>query len=249
MQEGSPEIAADRKTPRRLLIADDHDLVRSGLLRLLRREPDFEVVGEATNGREAVELSLALSPDLVLMDVRMPVMDGMQATRALKDERPEISVLMVTMHDDPDYMLEAIRAGAAGYVLKDASREDLTTSVRRALGGDFPMDPDVAARLLKRLAHETIGQPQPGEPGPEPARAGKASPPAARPEEMLPEPLTPRELEVLALLTRGQTNGGIAKSLTISVATAKVHVRRVIAKLGVSDRTQAAVRAVELRIV
>lgn len=181
-------------------------------------------------------MSLSSNPDLVLMDARMPVMDGLEATRALKAERPGISVLMVTMHDDPDYMLGAIRAGAAGYVLKDASREVLTTSVRRALGGDLPMDQAVAARLLERLAREA-----PPEEEEDAARE-------EWPEETLHEPLTPREIEVLELVTRGQTNGGIAQSLTISASTAKAHVRRVIAKLGVSDRTQAAVRAVELNI-
>ena len=222
----------------RLLIADDHDLVRRGLRGLLRREPDFEIVGEAKDGREAVELGLSLSPDLVLMDVRMPGMDGLQATRAIKARRPEIGVLMVTMHDDPDYMLEAIRAGAAGYVLKDASWEDLTASVRRALDGDFPMDGAVAAKLLQRLAREA-----PRGPAPE---AGDGSPGrAAGPRE----PLTPRELEVLERMTLGRTNNGIAQDLTISVGTVKAHVQRVIHKLGVSDRTQAAVRAVELQIV
>lgn len=217
---------------KRLLIADDHDLVRRGLRGLLRREPDLEIIGEARDGREAVELGLSLVPDLILMDVRMPGMDGLEATREIKRERPEIGILMVTMHDDPDYMLEAIRSGAAGYVLKDASWGDLTTSVRRALSGDFPMDPDVAARLLQRLARETP-QPQTG----------------AGPTNRLSDPLTPRELEVLQRLTLGRTNSGIAQDLTISVGTAKTHVQRVIQKLGVSDRTQAAVRAVELRLV
>jgi two-component system, NarL family, response regulator LiaR len=221
---------------KRLLIADDHDLVRRGLRGLLRREPDLEIVGEARDGREAVELSLSLVPDLILMDVRMPGMDGLEATREIKAERPEIGILMVTMHDDPDYMLEAIRSGAAGYVLKDASWADLTTSVRRALSGDFPMDPDVAARLLQRLARETPQQPGAAQTG-----AGSAG--------RLSDPLTPRELEVLQRLTLGRTNSGIAQDLTISVGTAKTHVQRVIQKLGVSDRTQAAVRAVELRLV
>jgi DNA-binding NarL/FixJ family response regulator len=221
---------------KRLLIADDHDLVRRGLRGLLRREPDLEIVGEARDGREAVELGLSLVPDLILMDVRMPGMDGLEATREIKVERPEIGILMVTMHDDPDYMLEAIKSGAAGYVLKDASWEDLNTSVRRALSGDFPMDPDVAARLLQRLARET-----PQQPGAAQTVAG----PAGR----LADPLTPRELEVLQRLTLGRTNSGIAQDLTISVGTAKTHVQRVIQKLGVSDRTQAAVRAVELRLV
>jgi DNA-binding NarL/FixJ family response regulator len=202
----------------------------------LRREPDLEIVGEARDGREAVELGLSLVPDLILMDVRMPGMDGLEATREIKARRPEIGILMVTMHDDPDYMLEAIKSGAAGYVLKDASWEDLTTSVRRAFSGDFPMDPDVAARLLQRLARETTQQSEATQTGPVPA--GRLS-----------DLLTPRELEVLQRLTLGRTNSAIAQDLTISVGTAKSHVQRVIQKLGVSDRTQAAVRAVELRLV
>ena len=202
----------------------------------MRREPDLEIVGEARDGREAVELGLSLVPDLILMDVRMPGMDGLEATREIKARRPEIGILMVTMHDDPDYMLEAIRSGAAGYVLKEASWEDLTTSVRRAFSGDFPMDPDVAARLLQRLARETAQRSGATQTGPVPA--GRLS-----------DLLTPRELEVLQRLTLGRTNSAIAQDLTISVGTAKSHVQRVIQKLGVSDRTQAAVRAVELRLV
>ena len=115
----------------RLLIADDHTLVRSGLRSMLRREPDIEIVGEARNGREAVELCRSLRPDLVLMDVRMPEMDGLEATRAVKQEHPETGVLMVTMHENRDYMLEATNAGAAGYVLKDAARDELVDAVRR----------------------------------------------------------------------------------------------------------------------
>ncbi len=124
------------KAPIRLLIADDHALVRSGLRSMVEKEPDVEVVGEAHNGREAVELCRSLAPNLVLMDVRMPEMDGMEATRAIKHERPEIGILMVTMHESQDYMLEAIRAGAAGYILKDASRDELITAVRHALDGE-----------------------------------------------------------------------------------------------------------------
>ena len=117
--------------PVRLLIADDHALVRHGLRGMLEREPDIEVVGEAHNGREAVDLCRALGPNLVLMDVRMPEMDGLEATRAIKHECPEVSVLMVTMHDNQDYMREAAKAGAAGYVLKDAPRDELIGAVRR----------------------------------------------------------------------------------------------------------------------
>jgi two-component system, NarL family, response regulator LiaR len=221
----------------RLLIADDHDLVRDGLRSMLEGEPDFEVVGEAQNGREAFQLCRCLRPDLVLMDVRMPEMDGLEATRAIKREHPEVGVLVVTMHDNPDYMFEAIKGGAAGYVLKDAPRDELIAAVRRALDGELPMDPDLVARLLRRLADEA--RESAGEPARNPTR------PPFEPELSL----TPRELEVLELLAQGQTNGGIARRLVVSTGTVRTHVKRVIAKLGVSDRTQAAVRAFELGIV
>jgi DNA-binding NarL/FixJ family response regulator len=120
----------------RLLIADDHALVRSGLRSMLEREPGFEIIGEAEDGREAVELCRSLRPDLILMDVRMPRMDGLEATRTIKQESPEIGVLMVTMHENPDYMLEAIKAGAAGYVLKDAPLDELITAARRVVDGE-----------------------------------------------------------------------------------------------------------------
>jgi DNA-binding NarL/FixJ family response regulator len=120
----------------RLLIADDHALVRSGLRSMLEREPGFEIIGEAEDGREAVELCRSLRPDLILMDVRMPRMDGLEATRTIKQESPEIGVLMVTMHENPDYMLEAIKAGAAGYVLKDAPLDELISAARRVVDGE-----------------------------------------------------------------------------------------------------------------
>lgn len=127
--------------PVRLLIADDHALVRQGLRGMLEREPDIEIVGEAGNGREAVDLCRALDPTLVLMDLRMPEMDGLEATRTIKQEHPEVGVLMVTMHDNQDYMLEATKAGAAGYVLKDAPRDELIGAVRRVAS---PADPGAA---------------------------------------------------------------------------------------------------------
>ena len=136
------------ENPVRLLIADDHALVRQGLRGILEREPDIEVVGEAHNGREAVDLCRALGPNLVLMDVRMPEMDGLEATRIINHERPEAGVLMVTMHDNQDYMREAAKAGAAGYVLKDAPRDELLGAVRRAARRDVHdalfADPDTA---------------------------------------------------------------------------------------------------------
>jgi len=198
---------------------------------LLGGEPGLEVVGEASTGQEAIELCRRLEPDLVLMNVRMPEMDGITATRQIKREQPSISVLMVTMHENPDYLLEALEAGAAGYVLKDTPADRLISAVRRTLDGESPLNQELATRLLRQLAQEKQHNQLPG--------------PTQR-REPLEGSLTPREKEVLGLLTTGQTNQQIAHTLTISKETAKVHVERIIRKLGVSDRTQAAVRAIEL---
>jgi DNA-binding NarL/FixJ family response regulator len=227
--------------PARVLVADDHELVRDGFKRVLGYERDLAVVGEATNGREAVELCGDLKPDLVLMDVRMPQMDGLEATRQIKVDHPEISVLVITTYENPEYLLEAIKAGAAGYVLKDAPNQQLLSAMRRALEGESPINQELATQLIQRLAGEAS----------QPAAASSQAPPEAQsaaspaPPSLLEE-LTPREEEVLGLIARGKTNQEIARSLSISRATAKVHVRRIIAKLGVSDRTQAVVRALEL---
>jgi DNA-binding NarL/FixJ family response regulator len=234
---GSETEPGARTTPARVLIADDHELVRDGFRRMLGYEEDLEVVGEARDGREAVELCRRLDPDLVLMDVRMPKMDGLEATRAIKAQHPSVSVLVVTTYDNPDYLLDAIKAGAAGYVLKDAPNRQLTNAIRRALDGESPLNQELASQLIRRLAGEA---PQPAQEPPSTAEgrgAGAAS---------LPNGLTLRELEVLKLVALGKTNQEIAEGLFISKATAKVHVRRVIAKLGVSDRTQAVVRALSL---
>src|SRR5215204_4467159 len=150
---GSSETAARSQTAR-LLIADDHALVREGLRTMLSGEDGIEVVAEAHNGQQALETCRALGPDLVLMDVRMPVMDGLEATRKIKVEMPQTSVMMVTMHENPDYLFEAVKAGAAGYVLKDASGERLLGAVRRTLEGESPLNQELAMRLLVRLARE-----------------------------------------------------------------------------------------------
>lgn len=209
----------------RLIIADDHELARAGLRSMLEGEKGLEVVGEATDGPEALELCRALRPDLALVDVRMPRMDGLETTRAVKQACPEISVIIVTMHENSDYLISAIRAGAAGYLLKDTSRRELLTAIRHVLQGESFLNTDLTQRLLQSMSSE----------------GGR--------EEALPEPLTPRELEVLRLLAQGQTNRQIAQNLIISAGTVKVHVQHIIAKLNVSDRTQAAVRAVELGLV
>jgi DNA-binding NarL/FixJ family response regulator len=216
---------------KRLVLADDHHLLRRGFRSLLGGEPGLEVVGEASTGLEAIELCRRLVPDLVLMDVRMPEMDGITATRRIKHQQPGVSVLMVTMHENPDYLLEALDAGAAGYVLKDAPADRLINAVRRTLDGESPLNQELATRLLRQLAEE---------------KQYSLYPTPSKRAEPLEDALTPREREVLGLLTTGQTNQQIAQTLTISKGTAKVHVERIIRKLGVSDRTQAAVRAIEL---
>jgi DNA-binding NarL/FixJ family response regulator len=225
----------------RVLVADDHELVRDGFKRMLGYERDLTVVGEATNGREAVELCGDLKPDLVLMDVRMPQMDGLEATRQIKVDHPQISVLVITTYENPDYLLEAIKAGAAGYVLKDAPNQQLLSSMRRALEGESPINQELATQLIQRLASE-VSQPAAAASQALPKAESAASP---APPSLLEE-LTPRELEVLGLVARGKTNQEIAESLFITRATTKVHVQHIIRKLEVSDRTQALVRAFEL---
>ena len=224
--------------PARLVLVDDHELARDGLQDILTDVPDVEIVGEAADGREAIELCRRVRPDLVLMDLRMPRMDGLEATREIKREHPKIGVLVMTMHENPDYLLEAIRAGAAGYVLKDAPQHEVITAIRQVLGGESPLDPELAARLLRRLAAEE------GERRGGPARGERV-------QRQVPyvEPLTPREREVLGLMKLGHTNRMIAQTLVISPGTAKNHVEHIIQKLGVSDRTQAVVRALELGIL
>jgi DNA-binding NarL/FixJ family response regulator len=203
---------------------------------MLLREPDLEVVGEAANGREAVELCREHRPDLVLMDVRMPKMDGLGATREIKRQWPLIAVLIVTTYESPDYLREAIKVGAAGYVLKDAPKNQLLNSIRRTLNGETALNQELASQLIKSLVeeaeHQLNRQQQSGRPTTEPAEA-----------------LTGRELEVLRLLGLGQTNPQIAQTLFISRGTAKVHVQHIIRKLGVSDRTQATVRAIEIGLL
>jgi DNA-binding NarL/FixJ family response regulator len=226
---------------RRLLIAEDHALVREGMRAMLAREPDLEIVGEAKDGEEALALCRKLRPDLVRMDVSMPRMDGLEATWQIKEVCPQTSVLIVTAHESREYLAEAIRAGAAGYVLKEAPKGQLVGAVRRVLEGESPMNQELAMHLLRELLDEAP-----------PKEASSAQlPPSVRPSDervgvSALESFSPRELEVLRLVAIGRTNQQIAKDLLVSVSTVKKHVRQIISKLGVSDRTQAAVMAVEL---
>ncbi len=230
--------ARSDSTPARLLIADDHALLRTGMRAMLEAEPDLEVVGEAANGREAVDLCRELLPNLVLMDLSMPEMGGIEATRAIKADLPRIGVLVLTAHADQEMLLEAVRAGAAGYVLKGVGPDELVGVVRATLGGESPVDQELVMRLVRRLAEEAD---PPSQPPPEPS--------ADMPGGPLPGSLTPREIEVLRHLAEGETNRTIAEELRLSLSTVKRHLERIISKLEVSDRTQAAVKAVELGLI
>ena len=223
----SNELLLSRKAkPARLVIADDHELARAGLRAMLTGQRGLEVVGEAANGREALMLCRRLQPDLALIDVRMPIQDGLATCRAIKLECQGTSVILITIHENPEYLLDALKAGAAGYVLKDISQGELITAIKGVLRGESILNKELVILLLRRMASETPSQ-----------------------EELLAGRLSPREREVLQLLTQGQTNREIAQNLIVSVSTVKIHVEHILAKLGVSDRTQAAVRAIEMGLV
>lgn len=223
--------------PSKLVIVDDHALVRKGMKSMLDGEPDLRVIGEASDGQEALKVCRSLKPDLILMDVRMPTMDGLAATREIKQELPSTSVLMVTMYENQDYLYEALKAGAAGYVLKESGQEEVLGAVRRVLSGESSLSPGLTAGLLQRLIREKEERK---------AQAAGAPPVAEEHPEPPSELLTPRETEIIRLVAQGLTNRQMAEKLVVSSATVKTHVQHIIAKLGVSDRTQAAVRAIEL---
>jgi DNA-binding NarL/FixJ family response regulator len=205
----------------RLVIVDDHELARAGLRSVLSGERGLEVVGEASNGAEAVAVCRTLRPDLVLMDVRMPDVDGLAATRALKRESPTTGVILFTVYENPDYLVEALKSGAAGYLLKGASKREIVSTVRQVLAGESLLHPELVMSLLKQLSNVSS-------------------------DSAAAQRLSPRERDVLRLIALGQSNKEIAAALDLTVSTVKTHVEHVIGKLGVSDRTQAAVRAIEL---
>ncbi len=214
-----------------VLLVDDQTIVRQGLRSLLSLESDIVVVGEAADGRQAVELVQRLSPDIVLLDVRMPHMDGLQALRRIKAIAPQVSVIMVTLYDDPNYLLEAVSAGAAGYILKDATRQELIRAVRLIAEGGAIIAPTMMPDLLRQM---------------ERLMATQGSPLLT---DALQDTLTEREIEVLRLIAEGCTNQQIAEMLIISPTTVKTHVQNILQKLNVSDRTQAAVYAVRSGLI
>ncbi len=207
--------------PTTVMIVDDQEVVREGLRAILGTVPGLEVVGVAGNGAEAVESFPGLLPDVVLMDLNMPIMNGVEATRTLRATHPDVKILVLTTYDAEEWVLDAIRAGAAGYLLKDAPRERLIEAIKGTAGGRSHVDPGVAGDLLARVAVTESAAPSA-------VAAG----------------LSDRELDVLRLLGNGMTNAAIAESLFLSEGTVRNYVSSILAKLQVEDRTQAAVLAV-----
>ncbi|MFF1676282.1 response regulator [Streptomyces sp. NPDC058256] len=210
----------------RVLVVDDQRLIRDGIASLLSIRPGIEVVGTAVDGRDAVAKALELSPDVVLMDVRMPEMDGVEAVAVLRGRAPECRVVMLTTFDDEEYVVQALRAGAHGYLLKDLPAEELAQAVRLAHAGVTQLDSTVARHLTAAL--------------PSPAPVAKAAPTIS---------LSPRETDILRLLAHGHTNREIAARLYLSEGTVKNHVSRILSRLALRDRTQAALRARDLGLL
>ncbi len=211
----------------RIMIVDDHPIVREGLVSVLKRDDDFEIVGEAPDGRTAVRRAVSLKPDLILMDLRMPEMGGVEAMKEIRAAAPDIKFLVLTTYDTDEHIVGALEAGASGYLLKDAPRDDLFNAIRTVARGDALLQPRVAARLLQHMAGQTQrGNVNDGE-----------------------EDLSPREIEVLQLVARGYANKEIAARLTITEATVKTHLAHIFQKLGVNDRTEAVTRAVQRNII
>ena len=213
------------QTPIRVLIVDDHAVVRTGLRVFLDLQPDIEVVGEAADGSEGVALARRLEPDVILMDLLMPNMDGITAIGRVKEDRPETEIVTMTSFIEEDKVTAALEAGASGYVLKDAEAEEVAAAVRAAYAGEVHLDPAVARLLAQRM------------------RQRKS------PEEALAEPLTDREKDVLNLLGQGLSNKEIGTKLFITERTARTYVSNILGKLGLTSRTQAALYAVEHKLV
>lgn len=211
----------------RILLADDHVLVRRGIKALLENYPDMEVVGEAVDGQEAVEMARQTKPDLVLMDVHMPHMDGIEATQRIRDQVPAAKVIMLSVSDDDEDLLQALRSGAQGYLLKNVEPDQLVQMLRGATRGEAPISPSLAKKIINGYA-----------------RRGRVQAVGVAAEE-----LTPREREVLALVARGATNKEIAETLFISENTVKNHLRNIMDKLHSKNRAQAVAYALEHGVI
>jgi len=219
----------------RILLVDDQALFREGLRTLLSVWPDLDVIAEAGNGQEAIDTAVNLRPDVVLMDLRMPVLDGVAATRRLLEKLPNTKIIVLTTFDDDDHVFDGLRAGAVGYLLKDVPSEKLVEAIRAAAAGQSFLQPSVAAKVVAEFARLT-------------SRPATAVPTETAVSPLV-EPLSDRELEILVLVARGASNREIASQLYIAEGTVKNHVTNILGKLGVRDRTQAALKAKELGLI
>jgi DNA-binding NarL/FixJ family response regulator len=214
----------------RVLLVDDQALFREGLETLLSVHEDIKVVGQAENGQESIEVAAKVKPDVVLMDIRMPIMDGVRATRLLKDARPQCNVIVLTTFDDDEIIFDALRTGAVGYLLKDVASAQLVEAIRAAARGESILEPSVAAKVIAEFT-----------------RVSSMVPPMQM--EGLVEPLSERELEILGLIARGASNKEVADQLFIAEGTVKNHMTHILGKLDARDRTQAVLKARDLGLV
>lgn len=231
--------------PIRVVLVDDHPVVRRGLAAMIDAEDDIEVVGEATDGQEAISLTCALNPDVALIDLQMPRMDGVEAIKHIRAAAPATQIIILTTFADDDYIYNGLAAGARGYLLKDAPPDQLIEAIRAAHRGESLLDPGVAARLLDRFASFS---PRPAS---DPPPVVPPVPPVIKtaPETTDELKLTPRELEVLALMIEGARNKEIAETLVIAERTVKIHVGNILGKLGVGNRTEAVALAIKMGLV
>jgi DNA-binding NarL/FixJ family response regulator len=229
-------------SPVRVLVVDDQQLMREGIASLLRIQDGIEIIGTAANGQEALDQALRMKPDVILMDVRMPVMDGVMATEQVRRQLPDCKILMLTTFDDEEFVIEALRVGASGYLLKDIPARDLAQAVQAVHRGIYQLDPAVMSRVMASLTGLKRAESRASVP----VTANSSTEGAASaPNSLKNAGLTDREVEVLRLIAQGATNREIAEQLVISEGTVKNHISNILSRLGLRDRTQAAIYARE----